>query len=176
MNKAVFLDKDGTINVDKGYVYKIEDFEFIPGVKEGLKILQNLGYKLIVITNQSGIGRGYYTDNDAKKMFNYMIEELLRENIKIDDILYCPHTDKDKCNCRKPKLQLFYKAKEKFDIDFSKSYAIGDKLRDLEICKKEKIKGFLLNDDVNYKKLENNIIVCKNLLESAKIIKEMDKI
>ena len=76
MNKAVFLDRDGTINVDKNYLYKIEDWEFIDGVIEGLQILQRLGFKLIVITNQSGIARGYYTEEDAHKIFDYMIKEL----------------------------------------------------------------------------------------------------
>ncbi len=91
MNKAIFLDRDGTINVDKAYVYKIEDWEFIDGVKEALKILQSLGYKLIVITNQSGIARGYYTKNDAEKLFDYMTKELKKEDINIEKIYYCPH-------------------------------------------------------------------------------------
>lgn len=169
MNKAVFLDRDGTINVDKNYLYKIEDWEFIDGVVEGLQILQRLGFKLIVITNQSGIARGYYTEEDAHKIFDYMIKELEKNNIKIEKVYYCPHIG-DECNCRKPKLGLFYKAQKDFDIDFSKSYAIGDKLRDLAICEKEKVKGFLLNEN---EKVENpRIKVCKNLLESAKIIEK----
>ena len=169
MNKAVFLDRDGTINVDKNYLYKIEDWEFIDGVIEGLQILQRLGFKLIVITNQSGIARGYYTEEDAHKIFDYMIKELEKNNIKIEKVYYCPPIG-DECNCRKPKLGLFYKAQKDFDIDFSKSYAIGDKLRDLSICEKEEVKGFLLNEN---EKIENpRIKVCKNLLESAKIIEK----
>lgn len=141
MNKAVFLDRDGTINKDYGYVFEIEKFEFIEGVIEGLKILSNLGYKLIVITNQSGIARGYYSEEDASKIFNYMKEKLLKEGIVIEKIYYCPHIG-DNCNCRKPKLELFYKAQKEFDIDFNESYAIGDKIRDLAICQKENVKGF----------------------------------
>ena len=75
-NKAVFLDRDGTINVDKNYLYKIEEFEFVEGAVEGLKLLSDLGYKLIVVTNQAGIGRGYYTEEDLEKLNRYM-EELL---------------------------------------------------------------------------------------------------
>lgn len=173
MNKAVFLDRDGTINKDYGYVFEIEKFEFIEGVIEGLKILSNLGYKLIVITNQSGIARGYYSEEDASKIFNYMKEKLLKEGIVIEKIYYCPHIG-DNCNCRKPKLELFYKAQKEFDIDFNESYAIGDKIRDLAICQKENVKGFLLNDD---EKIENeNIKRSKNLLEAAKYIQTSYKI
>lgn len=169
MNKAILLDRDGTINEDYGYVFEIEKFKFIEGVIEGLKILRDLGYKLIVITNQSGIARGYYTEEDAIKIFNYMKAELLKENIVIEKVYYCPHIG-DNCNCRKPKLELFYKAQREFDIDFNKSYAIGDKLRDLAICEKENIKGFLLNNDEEIK--NSNIQRGKNLLEVAKKIQK----
>ena len=173
MNKAVFLDRDGTINVDKNYLYKIEDWEFIDGVIEGLQILQNLGYKLIVITNQSGIARGYYTENDAQIIFDYMIKELRKYGVIIEKVYYCPHIG-DECNCRKPKLGLFYQAKKDFDIDFSASYAIGDKMRDLAICEKENVNGFLLNNDSI--KIDNSKIQkCKNLLEAAIQIKNVDK-
>ena len=173
MNKVVFLDRDGTINEDYGYVFEIEKFKFIKGVIEGLKILRDLGYKLIVITNQSGIARGYYTKEDAIKIFEYMKNELLKENIEIEKVYYCPHIG-DNCNCRKPKLELFYKAQKEFDIDFKESYAIGDKVRDLAICEKENVKGFLLN---NKEKIENeNIKRSKNLLEAAKYIQKNQKI
>ncbi|MCI8362389.1 MAG: HAD family hydrolase [Clostridia bacterium] len=173
MNKVVFLDRDGTINEDYGYVFEIEKFKFIKGVIEGLKILRDLGYKLIVITNQSGIARGYYTKEDAIKIFEYMKNELLKENIIIEKVYYCPHIG-DNCNCRKPKLELFYKAQKEFDIDFKESYAIGDKVRDLAICEKENVKGFLLN---NKEKIENeNIKRSKNLLEAAKYIQKNQKI
>lgn len=168
MNKVIFLDRDGTINVDENYVYKIEDWKFIDGAIEGLQILQNLGYKLIVITNQSGIARGYYTEEDAHKIFDYMIEELKKVGVTIEKVYYCPHMGNE-CNCRKPKLGLFYQAQKDYDIDFSKSYAIGDKLRDLTICEKENVKGYLLNceDKINNLKIKK----CNNLLEAANLIK-----
>lgn len=168
MNKAIFLDRDGTINVDKNYLYKIEDWEFIEGTIEGLQILQELGFKLIVITNQSGIARGYYTEDDAHKVFCYMIEELKKVGVIIEKVYYCPHIG-DECNCRKPKLELFYQAQKDYDIDFSRSYAIGDKLRDLAICEKEDVKGYLLNseDEIDNFKIQK----CHNLLEAANLIK-----
>lgn len=172
MNKAVFLDRDGTINVDKNYLYKIDEWEFIDGVIEGLQILQDLGFKLIVITNQSGIARGYYTESDAHIIFEFMIKELKKRGVIIEKVYYCPHIGNE-CNCRKPKLGLFYQAQKDFDIDFSKSYAIGDKIRDLAICEKEDVKGFLLNsdDDIDNAKIQK----CKNLLEAAKLIKNANK-
>lgn len=170
-NKAIFLDRDGTINVEKNYLYKIEDFEFEKGVIEGLKILQDLGFKLVVISNQSGIGRGYYKKEDADILFNYMIKELKKENIKIDKAYYCPHYNEE-CNCRKPKLGLFYKAQKELNIDFSKSYAIGDKKRDVAICDKEHVKGFIINNTEKIKNDNLNVRVCENFLEAVSIIKE----
>mgnify|MGYP004636300029 CR=1 FL=1 len=172
MNKAIFLDRDGTINVDKNYLYKIEDWEFIDGVIEGLQILQKLGFKLIVITNQSGIARGYYTENDAHKIFNYMIDELEKYGVIIEKVYYCPHLEEN-CECRKPKLGLFYQAQKEYDIDLAKSYAIGDKIRDLAICEKEETKGFILNSKEEVK--NNKVKRCSNLLEAAKMIEKMEK-
>lgn len=168
MNKAIFLDRDDTINVDYGYVYEIDKFKFCDGVFEGLKILNDLGYLLIIITNQSGIGRGYFSEEEFYKLNDYMLEKLKEKNINISKVYFCPHIDSDNCNCRKPKLELFYKAIKEFDIDINNSFAIGDKERDLAICKYENIKGILLT---NYN-IDNYI--CKtNLLEAAKYIKKL---
>lgn len=150
-NKAVFLDRDGTINVDHGYVHRIEDFEFLPGVIEALKLLQSKGYLLIIITNQSGIARGYYTEEDYNKLTEYMLDELKKEGIDITDVLYCPHLPDAKiekyrvdCDCRKPKTGLFQKAIQKWNINISKSIAVGDKARDLSVCETSSCKGFLI--------------------------------
>lgn len=170
-NKAIFLDRDGTINVEKNYLYKIEEFEFEKGVIEGLKILQKLGFKLIVISNQSGIARGYYTKEQADKLFEYMVEELKKQGIEITKVYYCPHYEEE-CNCRKPKLGLFYKAKDELNIDFSKSYAIGDKTRDVAICEKEPVKGFIITKDAVEK--IKNVEICKDFLAVAKRIERIE--
>ena len=143
-NKAIFLDRDGTINVDRAYVYKISDFEFIPGAVEVLKLLQDNGFQLIIITNQSGIARGYYTENDYKILNDWMINELRTVyGVNITASYFCPHHPNAvvpeyrlECNCRKPKLGLFERAIKEFDIRLEESFAIGDKLRDLEICER----------------------------------------
>lgn len=165
MNKAIFLDRDGTINVDYGYVHEKDKFKFIDGAIEGLKILNDLHYLLIIITNQSGIGRKYFTESQFEELNNYMLEKLEENGINISKVYFCPHVAEDDCNCRKPKLGLFYKAIEEFNIDSSISYAIGDKERDLSICTKEKVKGILITNDNN-----DNYICKPSLLEAANYI------
>jgi D-glycero-D-manno-heptose 1,7-bisphosphate phosphatase len=139
VNNAVFLDRDGTINVDKNYLHKTKDFEFISGVPDAISELNNLGYKVIVITNQSGIARGYYSETDLMALHKYIELRLAAKGAKIDAFYYCPHHPQAvlekyriDCNCRKPKTGLFETAITDFDIDAAKSWAIGDKMRDIE--------------------------------------------
>ena len=91
MIKAVFVDRDGTINVDKGYVYKSEDFELLPGAIEGLKLLAQYGIKVFIVTNQAGIAKGYYTEDQFKEITGYMLKLFQMEGITIEKTLYCPH-------------------------------------------------------------------------------------
>lgn len=163
-NKVIFLDRDGTINKDFGYVYQKSKLEFLPGVIEALHLLKDAGYKLIIITNQSGIGRGYFSLNDYNEFNQYMIEELKKLNIEIDKVYYCPHTDEDKCNCRKPNIGLFEKAIKEYNVDIEKSYVIGDNKRDLSVCDKYNLKGILL-----YKN-SDKYLCKKDLLDAAKYI------
>lgn len=142
--KAVFLDRDGTINVDHGYVCQIEKFEFIDGVIEGLQRLQELGFLLIIVTNQSGIARGYYTEEQFNRLTEQVNAILKSRGVYITDVFHCPHLGEE-CDCRKPKTALFYQAQEKYQIDFSRSYAIGDKMRDLQICMEQDVYGYLLD-------------------------------
>lgn len=132
MRKAVFLDRDGVINVDKSYVYKIEDFEFCEGVFEALRHFQKLGYLLIIVTNQSGIGRGYYSEEAFQNLTAWMKKELLHVKIKIDAVYHCPHRPEALCACRKPKSGMFEHAIKDFDIDVSQSWMIGDKPSDID--------------------------------------------
>ena len=149
--KAVFLDRDGTINYDKDYLYRKEEFEFIPGVIENLKEFRQQGYLLILITNQSGVARGYYTEEDIDKLHEYMQEELRKEQAQFDAIYYCPHHRKGivkkysvECRCRKPGKLLFERAIKEYDIDPKQSIAIGDKERDLIPAEELGIKGYLI--------------------------------
>ena len=150
--KAIFLDRDGTINIEKDYLYKITDFEFLPGVIEALKLLQENNFLLIIITNQSGIARGYYTEEQYRNLNNWMLGELKVHGINITAVYYCPHHPEAKveqyrknCNCRKPKLGMYEKAVKDFNIDLSYSFAIGDKIRDCAICKTTECRGYLIS-------------------------------
>ncbi len=166
---AIFLDRDGTINIDYGYVYQKDKLQFIKGALDGLKMLQEAGYLLIIVTNQSGIARGYFTINEMKEFHDFMLSRLAKNGITISKIYYCPHLEG--CNCRKPKLELFYRAQKEFQIDFEFSYAIGDNLRDLALCEKENVKGYLITEERNDCRIDDRKITnCKNLLEAAKMI------
>ena len=156
MNKAIFLDRDGTINVEKHYLYKIEDFEFLPGAIDALRELQRAGYLLIVITNQSGIGRGFYTEDDFQKLNDWMVCTLKEQGVTIADVYYCPHLSdaeievyRKDCSCRKPKLGMYKQAILDYNIQIGHSYAIGDKIRDCAICKSTPCKGFLIGGNEN---------------------------
>jgi D-glycero-D-manno-heptose 1,7-bisphosphate phosphatase len=162
--KIAFLDRDGVINKDFGYVYKIKDFEFTDGCIDALKRLNDLGYQFIIVTNQSGIGRGYYSQQDYEDLTTWYLEQLQQENINILDVFYCPHSPEDNCDCRKPKPGLFFQAKEKFPaINFSESLMFGDKDSDIEAAKAAGVSQFFLvkapetfNSVVkNYLKIEN---------------------
>lgn len=139
MNKAIILDRDGTINVEKDYLHKIEDFEFEVSVIEGLKILADLGYIFVVVTNQSGIARGYYTETDLEILNSYIGKVLEEKGIEIRKFYYCPHhfekgigKYKVECDCRKPKSGMLEKAIKEFNIDRKKSFMIGDNITDIE--------------------------------------------
>ncbi len=162
MNKAIFLDRDGTINVEKHYLYKIEDFEFLPGVVDALRDLQRAGYLLIIITNQSGIGRGYYTETDFQKLNDWMVSTLKEQGVSIADVYYCPHLPdaqvpeyRKECNCRKPKLGMYQQAILDYNIQIDQSYAIGDKIRDCAICESTPCKGYLIGENENPEVIAN---------------------
>lgn len=137
-DKAIFLDRDGTINKEVNYLYRKDDFEFIPNAPEAIKLFHELGYRVIVITNQAGVARGFYEENDIEILHNYINFLLEKENTYIDAYYYCPHhpegtVDKYsyKCNCRKPEIGMIEKALKDYNIDLEKSIFIGDKEIDI---------------------------------------------
>lgn len=129
MAKALFLDRDGTINTDHGYVYRVEDFAFIDGIFELCTRAQELGYLIIVITNQSGIARGYYTEEDYERLTAHMKQEFAKRGIHLTDVLHCPELEGEN---RKPEPGLFLQAQRRHDIDMAASVSVGDKPRDVE--------------------------------------------
>ena len=130
MTKAIFLDRDGVINEDAGYVCTPENFRFIEGIFDLCRTAQEMGYLLIVVTNQSGIARGYYTENDFQSLNEWMISKFKERGIDIAAVYYCPFYP-DSFD-RKPNPGMIFKARDEFDIDLSKSILIGDKDSDIE--------------------------------------------
>ncbi|MGZ3874473.1 MAG: D-glycero-beta-D-manno-heptose 1,7-bisphosphate 7-phosphatase [Mucilaginibacter sp.] len=146
MRKALFLDRDGVINIDKNHLFKIEEFEFVDGIFDLCKKFQDYGYIIIVITNQAGIARGYYTIDDFNKLTVWMTEQFKAKGIVISKVYFCPHHpdfDQD-CYCRKPNPGMILDAIKDFDIDPSQSLLIGDKQSDLEAGRAAGIKKLIL--------------------------------
>ena len=176
-NKFVLLDRDGVINIEKSYLHKIEDFEYEKNVVEGLLRLRDLGYRFAIITNQAGIARGYYTEEDYLKLQSFIEEDLFKKGIKIEKSYFCPHhpnvTGKYgiECDCRKPNTGNFELAIKEFDIDVKNSFMIGDKITDLIPAEKLGITPVLVKTGYgleSLKKLEGtklNSIVVNDILD-----------
>lgn len=135
--KAAFLDRDGVINRDKNYVYKICDFEFMPDAVAGLRLLQTLGYALVVVTNQSGIGRGYFSEQAYQRFSDHMVSQLASEGIELAGVYFCPHLPQEssvagRCRCRKPAPGMIVDAARDLDVELAQSIMIGDKSSDVE--------------------------------------------
>jgi len=159
MTKAVFLDRDGVINNgDLYYTYRKEDFIFNNDLFEALRILKQHNFLLIVITNQGGIAKGIYSKTDVDKLHRYMINELKKEQIEINEVYYCPHHDQiEKCICRKPDSGNIEKAIARFNIDRKQSFLIGDGQRDIEAGEKAGLNCF------KTKKNESILEICKSI-------------
>ena len=181
MKKAIFLDRDGTINVEKDYIYKSEDLVFEEGAIEALKTFKNLGYILIVVSNQSGIARGYFTEEDLN-IFNNNMNEILKKNrVEITEFYCCPHHPdgigeyKKVCECRKPNNKMIEDAIKKYNIDREKSYMIGDKTSDIGAGLKSNLKTVLVKTGYGLKDMEkidkNETLICENLKDFSEILK-----
>ena len=149
MNKVLFLDRDGVINVDTGYVYEIDKFVFMPRIFELCNYFIEKKFKIIIVTNQSGIGRGYYDLRAFFKINDWMIKQFQNHGIEILDVFFCPHTPEENCDCRKPKSKLFNLAIQKYDIDTNNSWMIGDKESDIVAAKNVKISNTILITNSN---------------------------
>ncbi len=152
LKKAVFLDRDGVINNpgDNYYVHELENFIINDGVINFLKTLKNKGYIVIVISNQGGIAKKYYTASDVEKLHTYLRDRLHNENIELEEIYYCQHhTDIENCICRKPDSQMLEKAMARFDIDATASFFFGDKDTDVMAGKKAGVTSIRIKENEN---------------------------
>ena len=182
-NRAVLIDRDGTINIDVEYIHRIEDLRFEEEAIEGLRLLQGFpGYKLIIVTGQSGIGRGYYTEQDYHNFMEEMYRQFKLNGIVIDGEYFCPHhPEKGKgiykvdCECRKPKIGMLEQAARDFNIDISQSWVVGDKTEDIEMGRVAKCRTVLVRTgkagrDGNFEVTPS--YTANSLLEAARYIVE----
>lgn len=169
-DRAVFIDRDGTMAEDVHYCSRPEDFELFSNTAKAIKLLSENGFKVIVITNQSGIARGYFTEEILAKIHEKMERELAREGACVDDIYYCPHHPDDNCDCRKPKPKLILQAARKHNINLEHSVVVGDLPMDIGLGKAAGCKTILLSDSPLSDKGVEPDAIALDLFEASKII------
>lgn len=180
LRKAVFLDRDGVVNVDKGYVHRVEDFQFLPGAPEAIRLLNDAGYLVIVVTNQSGVARGFYTLDDVRLLHDHVTAELARRGSRIDAYYICPHHPDHgpdgrggECLCRKPLPGMLLAAAADLSVDLSRSFMIGDKISDVEAglaagCSPVLVGG--AEAETAQAARRQGVAVCKDLMEAVELI------
>lgn len=167
MQKALFLDRDGVVNVEKNYLHKIDDFELMDGIVEVCRSYQEQGYAIIVVTNQSGISRGYYSEEDFRHLSQWMIGHFKELGITITRIYHCPHHESidGTCECRKPEPGMFLKAQREYELDMDHSVMIGDNERDIEAARRAGVgMNFLLSEEASDSKADRIIKSLRELL------------
>ena len=176
-NKAVFLDRDGVLNEDSGYTYQLSDLRLLDGVIEGLQSILALDYKVIIITNQSGIARGLFSTDELHIFMNGLISVLLENQINVTDYFYCPHHPKGKlqeysikCSCRKPEPSMLFAAEKKHNLDLSKSILIGDKETDILAGQNANLFSNILISSKERNDQSNATHIARNLIDAAEII------
>ena len=169
--KTIFLDRDGVINHEVNYLHKISEFKFINGIFESCLNFQELGYQIIIVTNQSGIARGYYKESDYEKLTQWMLGQFNKHNVNILNVFHCPHGPESSCDCRKPKPGMFLKAKNQYDIDMGKSWMIGDSEVDISAAASCGIENTILVKSGH--KIDESITKAKFILDSIKKSKKI---
>lgn len=179
-NRAVFLDRDGTINVEKSYLYRTEEFEFIPGAPEAIRSLREAGYLVIVVTNQSGVARGYFDEEAVHRLHRFMDGELARIGAAVDAYYLCPHHPlhgvgpyRVECACRKPLPGMLLAAAEAHGIDLARSWIVGDKAADVEAgiaagCRPLLVRTGYGADEARI--VPAGVLVCEDLPAAARTI------
>lgn len=176
---AVFLDRDGTLNVEKNYLYRAEDFEFIPGALEAVSMLNRAGFLVVVLTNQSGIARGFYSEADLHQLHRHVDTMLVAAGARVDAWYYCPHHPEGRepyqqaCDCRKPLPGMLLQAAAEHGIDLSRSWMIGDKAVDVEAGFAAGCRPLLVltgYGSFERAQIPDGVPCCADLLEAAKLI------
>ena len=176
---AIFIDRDGTINKESGYIDRPGMVELIPGSSEAIRMINSMGLDVVVITNQSGIGRSYFNEESLKEVHDRLKEVLRKEGAYIDAVYYCPHHPDEGCGCRKPMPGLLKKAESELHIDLGSSYVVGDKISDILLAKNVGAKGILVKTGYGSEELKNinemgvrPVMVADDLLGAVKWIEK----
>ncbi|NOZ61449.1 MAG: HAD-IIIA family hydrolase [Calditrichaeota bacterium] len=178
MSPAIFLDRDGTINKEVGYLSDPEDLEFLPTALAGMKKFRDMGYRLVIVTNQGGIGLGYFTKNDFYRVNKRMLTEVSRAGILIDKIYFCPHSLAENCPCRKPNTGLVMRAKEELNIDLKNSFFIGDSPWDIETGKNSGMRTIWIRNDRTADPETWDVkpdFIVDDLLEAAELVLRLER-
>src|SRR5664280_424836 len=162
-NIAVFLDRDGTINEEVGYLDSLDKFKIIPCAYEAIRLINESGMKVVVISNQAGVARGLFTEDFVKITHEHLLAALRQKKAHIDNFYYCPHHPtegiklyRQNCNCRKPAPGMLLQAAQDLNIDLTKSYLVGDRFRDMEAAKKVGVKGVLVKTGYGQELLQDD--------------------
>jgi len=162
-NIAVFLDRDGTINEEVGYLDSLDKFKIIPCAYEAIRLINESGMKVVVISNQAGVARGLFTEDFVKITHEHLLVTLRQKKAHIDNFYYCPHHPtegiklyRQNCNCRKPAPGMLLQAAQDLNIDLTKSYLVGDRFRDMEAAKKVGVKGVLVKTGYGQELLQDD--------------------
>ena len=171
--KTIFLDRDGVINHEVNYLHKISEFKFIDGIFEACICFKKLGYQIIIVSNQSGIARGYYSEDDYQILTRWLIAQFKEKRINILDSIHCPHSPDDRCNCRKPMPGMFLTAQKTYDIDMKKSWMIGDKETDIQAAIASGIINTILvsSGHIIDKESSSALFFLTSIKESSQVIK-----
>ena len=173
---VVFLDRDGTINVDPGYLSDPEKVTLFEGVAEAIELFNLLGMRVIIVSNQSGIGRGYFTETELKAVNDRLLELIEEGGGFVDAVYFCPHRPDEGCGCRKPQTGMIESASSEFFLDMERSYVVGDKVSDMELARNIKAVAILVTTGLGAKTKDELAVtpdyVAKDLLGAARWIEE----
>jgi D-glycero-D-manno-heptose 1,7-bisphosphate phosphatase len=177
MARLALIDRDGTVNIEKHYLSSPDQIELFPETVAGIKLLQSLGLRVVIVTNQSGVGRGYFDLTRLKEIHNRLRANLNEAGASIDAIYFCPHLPEDECECRKPLGKMARRAAKEFAADLSESFVIGDKICDIELGKNVGAVTILVRTGYGTAtereaQIEADYVV-ENLFEAANLIKEI---
>lgn len=173
--KVIFLDRDGTILEDSGFPFKEKDLCFIPYSFRALNNMQSIGFRIVIVTNQSGVGRGFFTENDYYKFNSMMLEKLRTNGIKIDHVFQCFHSPEENCNCRKPRIGMVSEYLLENNIDLNHSFTIGDQKTDIDFGNNINTNTILINANLDnpYLSKSDKHHIAKNLYNASKIIESL---